>query len=266
MIQPLRPGPSGRSASPSAFARCSGDSRSCPEMSPNDAAPPGTLPPRRAVAAGQRVEDRDRPIGLAGVDALADAVPGVVGDRPRARDDLRRLGKLVRRDTADLGDTLGRKRRRGLGEHIERGAAVDRPAQRLHLDIAAQLRSGTGHRAQTPRAASKASNAPVALSREYRTSARPPRFDIALAQEAAGVGTHQQARVGPTRSECLIEATARNEQMRQPERDGLVGAGPDAQPLRRALGQHGRPRIDDDHARAALQALLDLSRAREPRR
>ena len=145
MIQPLRPGPSGRSASPSAFARCSGDQQVLPRDVAERCRAARHVAAAPAIAAGQRVQDRYGPVCLAGVHALADAIPCVVGDGRRARDDLRRLGKLVRRHTADLGDTLGRKRRRGLGEHIERGAAGDRPAQRLHLAISAELRDGIGH-------------------------------------------------------------------------------------------------------------------------
>src|SRR6202023_1131494 len=55
-----------------------------------------------------------------------------------------------------------------------------------------------------------------------------------------------------------------NEEMREPERENLVGAGKDPKPLVGASCQRCRPRTNNDHPRAALQGFLHLDSTRQP--
>ena len=65
------------------------------------------------------------------VEALADAVPGVVRDRGRPRDHVGGGSKIAGRNAAQLGDPLRRILRGHLRDAVERGLAGDRPVRRI---------------------------------------------------------------------------------------------------------------------------------------
>ena len=102
------------------------------------------------------------------------------------------------------------------------------------------------------------------ISRAKHTCVRPP-GSMSLSRRKRPVSSRTSS--GPL-LQCVTNARSKAPrsimQMREAERESLVRAGIDAQPLIGALGKGRGARIDHDHARAALHGALHLCGAGEP--
>lgn len=83
----------------------------------------GNVAAARAIAAGQGIEQRDRPAGLRRGDALRDAVPDIIGNRRSRLQDRSGFAQSCLRDSGDLGHLRRRIFRGRRGVDIERGTA-----------------------------------------------------------------------------------------------------------------------------------------------
>ena len=121
MTNSKRAGPSGRCATPSALARCSGASSSAPSIGLRRHAGEQHVAARRVEAAGQGVQLVDRADGLRRVAVLLQPAPRVERDRPRLP---QRPGRALDVGGRHAGDRLGHGRRHAaalLGDQVEHG-------------------------------------------------------------------------------------------------------------------------------------------------
>ena len=79
------------------------------------------------------------------------------------------------------------------------------------------------------------------------------RRQVALGQQATGVGAHQQRPVAPGADEVAVVPAALDHQVGEAERERAVGAGPHPQPDIGLAGEADMARVDDDQPHAALQ-------------
>ena len=217
---------------------------------------------RRVEAAGQRIEQRDRARGLAGIGVLADAGPAVAGDRAGLGDQARGFAQRLGRHPGDRLDPLGRECAAVLGIEVEGRAARNcRAVRACDLEASAERR----------RAAVVARGRRVV---EHRRAGglvpRHPQRRVCVRAEVVGaergaVGlAHQQRAVGPVAHEGRIEVPVLDEQVSKAERKRPVAAGPHPQPGIRLDREAGAARVDDDQLRTARLRLGDPAGIGEP--
>ena len=208
-------------------------------------------------AAGERVEQRERPHGLGRVGVLLEAGPVEVGHRPPLPQQPRGLDDLRGRDPGDRLDALRRVAAAERGVGFERGHAGDRAAA-----------PRAGHRAGERGLDDALHESPG--GRVVRRPAAPRRGPTPRDGRGAPSGERSEAASSRpvssrTSSGPLVQSRTKSRSYQpsasitrgQPEGERAVGAGAHAQPLVGAGGRARAPRIDHDQRGAARDGLRD---------
>ena len=224
-----------------------------------------------AVAPGERVEERDRPVGLGRVGVLPDPGPRVVRDRARFPEKARGFAHLKRRHPGDPLHSLRRVLPTEVAVARECRPAGHFPRRRLDRERAFErpLPAGSGRRPRIDHLRRAVDGAPrhamvrVTARREVRggeQSAAAP----ASARLRALVH-HQERPVRPVPQEVAVEPSLLDHHPRDAEGERSVGSRPHPQPLVR-LRRDPRPAgIDDDEPRPPRLRLVHPLPLREPR-
>ena len=89
--------------------------------------------------------------------------------------------------------------------------------------------------------------------------------ELVRAEQAPGVGPHEQRGVGPAAHEGLVVPAALEHHVDQRQRQRRIGAGPDLQPVLGLAGEPGAARVDHDEAGAAVERVDGRGGVHEPR-
>ena len=235
-----------------------------------------------AAAPGERVQERDRPVGLGRVGVLPDPGPRVVGDRARLPEEARGCAHLAGRNPGDAFDPLRRILPAEVAVAGERGPAGHLPRRRpdpertFERPPGAGAGAGAGRRARIDGLRRALARAPrdgmirVAARGEVRGR------EQAAAREAVGPGAragrsllvhHQERPVRPVLEEAAVEPAFLDHHSRDPEGERPVRARPHPEPLVRLRRQPRAARVDHDEPRPPrLRFVHPLPPARARRR
>ena len=224
-----------------------------------------------AVAPGERVEERDRPVGLGRVGVLPDPGPRVVGDRARLPEEARGLAHLACRNAGDPLHSLRRILATEVAVAREGRPAGHLPRHRLHPARAFErpLATGSGRRPRIDHLRRPVARAPrdrmagVAARHEVRGGEQPAAPPAGARLRA--LVHHQKGSVRPVPQEVAVVPPLLDHHPRDAEGERSVGSRPHPQPLVR-LRRDPRPaRIDDDEPRPPRLRLVHPLPLREPR-
>ena len=202
-------------------------------------------------AAGQRIDQADRPGDLGRIGLLLQAAPGHIGDGSCLPEHLSGCHDLTGFDPGHLLDHIGAIVGAQFSHALENGPALHRSPGGLDLEAAGQREVTHVHRV-------------AALARDVGdwcflrfvpcqvVFARSRGIDILLAKQLAVVIANQHRPIGPVAHKIPVVPPAFDHGVCDAEGEGAVAARSHLQPLVGFTCQSGEAGVYDDQSRAAL--------------